>query len=120
MMPRLKARKPRPHIWVTGPDPELHKKFLVWIQQRNQAQWREEGWDFSLEDWIEMWGPWYALRGRDRGSYCMTRKDVELPWTKDNCQVITRQEHARRQGQLVAGGYRSVAQERRRTKLGLN
>lgn len=119
--PRPQSRGPRPQAWITGPDPELHRRYRIWIQQKNQAQWREEGWDISFERWQALWdesGQWLN-RGRARGDYCMTRIDRELPWTESNVQIITREEHARIQGALSVSGYRSPAQQRRRQRLGL-
>ena len=66
--PRPHMRGPRPNAWKSGPDPEEHKRYRVFIQQRNQAQWREEGWTISFEAWKDLWnqsGQW-ANRGRER------------------------------------------------------
>lgn len=119
-VPRPAARGVRPHIWKAGPDPVLHKKYLTWLQQRNQAQYREEGWTISFEDWVRAWdasGHWEE-RGRVKGTWCMTRKDWSTPWTVDNIQIITREDHAKLQGSALAAGWRSIAQKRRRAKLG--
>ena len=35
--PRHGRRGPRPNMWVAGPDPETHKKYLAWLQQKNQV-----------------------------------------------------------------------------------
>lgn len=102
----------RPHIWVTGPDPVIHKKYRVWIQQKNQAQWRGEGWTISFEKWCEIWADHWHLRGRETGDYCMSRLDWSLPWTADNVAIITRHEHAKMQGQARASGWRSIARKR--------
>lgn len=119
--PRPHMRGPRPHMWVTGPDPVEHKRYRTWIQQKNQAQWREEGWTISYEDWKRLWdesGQW-DNRGRARSCYCMTRRDITEPWSVDNVMIITREEHARSQSQAANAGYRSPAQLKRRIKLGL-
>lgn len=119
-VPRPAARGVRPHIWKAGPDPVLHKKYLTWLQQRNQAQYREEGWTISFEEWVQVWdasGQWLN-RGRVKGTWCMTRRDWGLPWSLDNIEIVTREEHAKLQGQALAAGWRSVAQKRRRAKLG--
>jgi len=113
-VPRPHTRKPRPHIWKTGPDPVLHKKYLTWLQQRNQALWRDEGWDIDFAAWCKLWEQHWEARGRTKGSYCMTRKDWSLPWTLDNVQVITRSEHAVAQGHAKAAGWSSIAQKRKR------
>ena len=117
--PRPNARGPRPQVWVTGPDPIEHKKYRHWIQQKNQAQWRDETWELSFEEWKELWGELWHQRGRERSCYCMTRIDRELPWSLKNTQVITRESHAREQARLSASGYRSPARERERERLGL-
>lgn len=117
-VPRPHTRKPRPHLWRAGPDPVRHKKYLTWLQQRNQALYRDEGWDIDFEPWCELWAEHWDLRGRTRGSYCMTRRDWSLPWTVDNVHVITRSEHAAAQGQARAAGWTSVAQRRRRGRRG--
>ena len=119
--PRPHMRGIRPGAWVSGPDPEEHRRYRTFVQQRNQANWREEGWTISFEDWKRLWaesGRW-PNRGRERGDYCMTRRDWSTPWTVENAQIITRQEHARLQGDAVAAGWRSLAQKKKRTQLGL-
>jgi hypothetical protein len=119
--PRPHMRGPRPHRWVTGPDPVEHKKYRVWIQQKNQAQWREEGWTISFEQWKQIWdqsGQW-DNRGRERSCYCMTRRDSTLPWSVDNVHIITREQHSKTQSQAANAGYRSPAQLKRRIRLGL-
>ena len=119
-IPRPHTRGPRPQVWKAGPDPVEHKKYLVWLQQRNQANFRQEGWTISFDDWKTLWAEHWDNRGRERGCYCMTRRDWSLPWSRDNAQVVTREAHARLQGQAVANGWRSPAQKLRRSRLGLD
>lgn len=109
----------RPHVWKAGPDPVRHKKYLVWLQQRNQAIYREEPWTIGFDDWIQIWGDKWEHRGRQRGQYCMSRKDWSLPWSVDNVAIITREQHARMQGDAVKAGWRSPAQKKARLKRGL-
>lgn len=119
--PRPHMRGPRPHRWVTGPDPEEHRKYRVYIQQKNQAQWRGEGWAISFEQWKQLWdqsGQWHN-RGRQRDCYCMTRRDVDVTWQPDNVMIITREQHSKMQSAMAHAGYRSPAQIRRRLRLGL-
>lgn len=114
--PRPHARGRRPQLWKTGPDPAEHDRYRTFVQQRNQALWRDEGWTMDFETWKRLWaesGQW-ANRGRERGCWCMSRRDWSLPWTEDNAAVITREEHARLQGEARAAGWSSMAQKRRR------
>lgn len=99
-MKRTKGCGPRPHTWVSGPDPVIHKKYRVWIQSKNQAQFRGEPWALSFEDFQAIWGDRWEHRGRTRGSLCMTRNDHLGIWDADNAIIITREEHAVRQAQL--------------------
>jgi hypothetical protein len=117
-VPRPNARGPRPGVWKTGTDPQRHEQFRVWGQQKNQAQWRDEGWDLSFDAWCDLWeqsGQWLN-RGRERGCYCMSRLDWSLPWTRNNVAIITREAHARMQGNARAAGWCSIAQKRARAR----
>ena len=119
-IPRPNARGPRPQVWITGPDPEEHNRYRIWTQQKNQAQWRDEGWNISFAEWKQIWaesGQW-ANRGRERGDWCMSRRDWSLPWTPDNVAVITRETHAKLQGDARAAGWSSIAQKRARGRRG--
>ena len=118
--PRPNSRGPRPQVWLTGPDPVLHQKYRVWLQQKNQAQWRGEVWNLAFDHWVLMWGELWHNRGRGRGDYCMTRRDHDAAWDTSNAHVVTRSQHAQQQSAQAHAGYRSPAQARRRLKLGLD
>lgn len=92
----------RPHVWVSGPDPERHKRYLQWLQQKNQAQFRNEGWDFPFDDWLELWGDLIHYRGRKQGSMTMVRIDYTKPWHRDNARIVDRMEHSRVQREVIA------------------
>ena len=86
---------------------------------KNQAQWRGEAWTISFEEYKQLWGEHWHNRGREKGCYCMTRRDPTEPWTPANAQVITREQHARTQSARSHAGFRSEAQTRWRIKNGL-
>ena len=110
---------PRPNLWVSGPDPETHRKYQAWVQQRNQAKWRGETWNLTFDQWNRLWGELWHSRGRERGCYCMTRRDHEGEWDMQNAQVITREQHAVQQKDMVERGKRSPRQHERRRRLGM-
>jgi hypothetical protein len=95
---------PRPQTWVTGPDPVVHEQYRAFIQQRNQARFRGEGWtdEYSFEQWQSLWQSHWHQRGRKPEDYCMTRRDPAQPWTQENSQVIPRSEHMTTQARLAA------------------
>jgi len=89
---------PRPQCWKSGPDPIEHKKYLNWLQQKNQAQFRKETWELSFEVWKEIWGENWHNKGRASDNFCMTRRDDQGAWSVANVEIITRKAHVIRQG----------------------
>jgi hypothetical protein len=89
-----------PDRWIAGPDPVRHKQYLVWLQQKNQANFRGEQWDLDFDTWLELWGDLWQFRGRSRDCYCMTRRDPSGPWSLDNVMIIGRSEHVRNSNKL--------------------
>lgn len=87
--------KPRPHVWVTGPDPLLHEMYHPWQVAKAQAKYRGEEWNLTFEEYADMWRPQWHLRGRGSDQYCMTRYDEEKPWDKTNAYIILRLEQQR-------------------------
>lgn len=105
---------PRPHVWKSGPDPVEHKKYLNWIQQKNQANFRGEGWELTFEVWKEIWGEKFHNKGRASENFCMTRKDDKSAWTPDNVEILTRREHVLRQGHRRDKNWRSAPRKKRK------
>lgn len=90
-------RGSRPFTWITGPDPRLHDQYVAWLRARCQARYRHEPWDLTFEDWCQIWGDQWERRGRTRDTLCLSRKDYDLGWSQDNCDLVTRREHNLRQ-----------------------
>jgi len=88
---------PRPRVWKSGPDPIRHEQYIAWARARAQAAFRNERWELLFDDWIKLWGDRWAQRGRVKDSVCLTRRSYDLPWSVDNCEIITRREHNQRQ-----------------------
>lgn len=97
--PRPHTCGPRPYAWKTGPDPELHRKYRAFIQQKNQAQFRGETWSLTFEQWCQAWGTEYHRRGRGSQDLCLTRWDLDGDWTVENTILLERGLHMRRCGQ---------------------
>lgn len=108
------SKGPRPQVWVTGPDPLRHLQYRAFIQQRNQARWRGEEWTITFEQWLDLWGDRYHLRGRTVNSLCLTRRDYDLPWTQDNTEVVSRQEHNQRQSRRGRRSRQQIEADRAR------
>lgn len=59
--------------------------------QRRHAADRGIEWQFSYEEWLEMWlesGKW-EQRGKERGQYVMSRLGDEGPYSVRNCRIVT-------------------------------
>jgi hypothetical protein len=110
----IKGRK-FPERWVSGPDELEHRQYYVFVQQRNQAQWRGEQWLLEFPQWQQLWSEHWHQRGRCRDDYCMTRQDPDLAWDIDNTIVVTRLDHCKihRQRQ-VQGGYKFISNKERK------
>lgn len=66
--------------------------YYFYLQQKTQANFRNEGWDVEFYDWLTIWGDKWSKRGRRPGQFCMSRIDNEKPWTKDNIVIWAREE----------------------------
>jgi len=107
--PKPYLHGPKPHRWICGPDPELHKMYDPHLKAKAQAMYRGEEWTLTFEEFAAMWGDDWKFRGRDGEDLCMTRIDVEKAWSKDNCEIVTRQEANRRSGMRKRGTLRRQA-----------
>ena len=94
----MKNKKPggqpglRPNQWKTGTDPLRHEMYRFFVQQRNQANFRGEPWDFPFEDWEDKWAGKWDKKGRQRDSLSMSRIDRDIPWSYENTALMTRNE----------------------------
>ena len=109
---RTKLLHSRPHMWISGPDLETHIQYRAYVQQRNQARWREELWLLTFAEYQDIWlGHWH-WRGRHAHSVMMSRRDPTLPWDSTNAVLITRRELGQQQAAARQAGRRSRARER--------
>lgn len=87
---------PRPHQWLSGPDPAMRPVFRAFTQCRNQAQWRGEDWQLSWQQWLGAWHGLWHRRGRSADALCITRKDCGQAWSEHNVIIITRRQNGER------------------------
>ena len=88
---------PRPRVWKSGPDPIRHDQYIAWARARAQAHFRNEKWHMTFEEWATLWGDQWHRRGRTKDTVCLSRIDYDLPWSVENCEIITRRAHNQRQ-----------------------
>jgi len=61
-----------------------HQQYTAWLRARAQARFRGETWEITFDDWLEIWGDQWHLRGRSRNSLMMMRRDWRQPWSRSN------------------------------------
>jgi hypothetical protein len=72
-------------------DPVDHARHIAFLKSRSQALYRQEGWLMTIEEYFEIWRPEaWCLRGKKANDLCMIRRDRSLPWSRNNCLIVTR------------------------------
>lgn len=99
-VPCYAARKPRPHVWRSGPDPVEHDIYNTWATSRAQAHFRNEGWELTFAEYLKIWKPYWSQRGRAGDDLCLARIIYSKPWAVGNVELITRAENVRRHAQF--------------------
>lgn len=87
---------PRPHIWRVGPDEYRHRMFVAWHKHKAQALYRGEEYLLTFEDFESAWQGQFSQRGRKSSSLVLVRRDIEGAWSRDNVELILRQEQLKR------------------------
>jgi len=97
--PRRRPRRRTPEKWRSGPDPVQHEMYYAWAKHRSQANYRGEAYELTFEDWQTIWADpeLFLRRGRKPDDVTLTRRDPEQAWSLDNCVVMTRLEHLRKE-----------------------
>jgi hypothetical protein len=93
---RTGKKGPRPHVWkVQGEVP--HRQYMCFLQMRAQANYRDEPFELTFEDFQEVWNGKWELKGRGSTDYCLTRDDPTGAWVRGNVVCLPRIEHLKRQ-----------------------
>jgi hypothetical protein len=89
----------RPHCWkVQGDIP--HKQYLAFLQMRAQANYREEEFKLTFEDFQDLWKDHWDMKGRAIDQYCLTRINDRGAWERSNVECVVRIVHLRRKNQV--------------------
>jgi hypothetical protein len=91
---------PRPDSWLSGPDEFRHSLYIPWLKAKAQANYRNEEWTLTFDEWFDMWKDDWHLRGRAAEDICMTRADCDGAWSAENTVLMTRREHLKIQGHM--------------------
>ena len=70
---------------------ELRK---YWARSKGQARYRGEDWQLSWEEFYDLWteNDAWLHKGPHSDQLCLSRLDVEGPWSVANTQIMTRHE----------------------------
>ena len=89
---RGKALGPRPHLWKTGPDPELKHLRRRWLRAKNQAKFWSQAWRLTWEQYRAIWSGHTDQLGRTRENLNLVRRDTTKGWTTRNVHLMNRGE----------------------------
>ena len=94
---KSKTQEPRgsfPNNWKSGPEPIMHEMYYAWSKHRAQARYRSEPYELTWADWQVIFANTddFLNRGRQAECIVLTRRDTDLAWSLDNCELITRYE----------------------------
>lgn len=93
--------KSRPNTWKIK-DPELHKMYIPFLKAKAQTDYRVRHgiavgeWQLSFDEFVQLWGDLWDLRGRGSNDMTLTRDDFEGDWNIKNCVIVPRSEQLRR------------------------
>lgn len=93
-----------PDRWITGPDPLRREKYYAYLKHKAQCNFRGEDHELTFDDWEQLWSDEdFLKRGKSIDSLCLTRHHYDEPWSYANCQVVTKREHLKRNGEFRRG-----------------
>jgi hypothetical protein len=68
-----------------------HERHWAYLRMRAQANFRNEEFELTQDEFFEFWtAELWPQRGRKPEDLCMVRDDVEKPWSKSNCLIVSR------------------------------
>jgi len=70
---------------------------MAWSRMKAQAKFRGETWALTWEEFLAIWDTKWHLRGTNKESYVLTKRDQDGIWTNDNVEICSRLEQWRRQ-----------------------
>ena len=78
--------------------PHLHRLRRAFIVARCQANFRNEEWNLTWEDWQYLWltKDRYLRKGRGADDLTLSRLDYCTSWDMDNVQISIRRDHLSR------------------------
>jgi hypothetical protein len=71
--------------------------YIPWLKARAQANFRNEEWLLTFEDWFALWDGIWHQRGRDSDDLCLARMDMSGPWSVANVEIMTIRERRAKQ-----------------------
>lgn len=78
------------------PTKELRAKHRAYLVHQAQARFRGEDHELTEQEYFDLWRDYWPERGRRADQYTLTRCDPELPWRRDNVEIVTRKEQLTR------------------------
>jgi len=87
---------PKPNIWITGPDPVVHRLRRRFILARNQARFWQQKWLLSWDQYRDLLLDHAENLGKTAEELNLCREDKTEVWSIGNVQIMTRSQAVRR------------------------
>lgn len=72
-------------------------RYYAYLKHKAQAKYRGENHELTAEQWCELWTmDRWLCRGRGKNDLCLSRVDLDLGWTFNNCTVKERTVYLKR------------------------
>ena len=88
------GRRPgrRPQDWFYPHDEHKSMKHKNWSRAKAQCLFRNEGWEITEDQWMNLIWPDHLFDRRGKKSYdlCMIRINDSKPWSLENTRIVTR------------------------------
>jgi len=87
---------PRKGLWLTGPDPKVHKHYYRFLKAKAQAKFWKQKWTIMWEDYLDFFKTMHGRWGRGKKSKNLCRINTNQGWHIWNVQMMVRGQAMRR------------------------
>lgn len=88
-------------IRIPHTDPFERERYYAYAKHRAQAHYRNEPYELSHDDWVELWPrELFDKRGRGGLDLCLARCCHAQSWNINNVHIVTRREHLKRNAEF--------------------
>jgi len=87
---------PRPHMWITGPDPIVQRLRRRWLLAKNQAKYWNQPWHITWDQYRDLMLDHEAQLGNRKQAMNLCRVNKTEAWSIGNVTIMTQSEAGQR------------------------